>query len=105
MVCVYVTHGGRLATASWAVAIQDLSMLAAVGVGVYLLARTLPVEVKRASPIYATGSWARSALPLLFAGVFWALNAQIGTILLGVLAEPADVGVYSVANRVALLVS
>ena len=50
-------------------------------------------------PRYEARSWARSAVPLFLLGFLGAVNAQVGTILLGIFAAPEDAGIFALALR------
>jgi O-antigen/teichoic acid export membrane protein len=99
-----VTMGDRF-TASWAMAMYVVSFAVAFAVGAYLLRHTLPADARAATPSYETRVWARSAIPLFLATGVGALSAPMGTILVGLLGGPGEVGIYSVAVRVAVFTS
>ena len=81
-----------------AMALHAAAALVAFLVGVWLLRRELPDAVARAKRAYETRAWLRSLLPLtLLAGVAM-INSRMDIVLLGVLATPAEVGVYRVAT-------
>lgn len=86
-------------SASWAVSLQVLSTMVAFGVGAALLARSIPEVARDATPRYELRSWAHSALPLFLLGLLGAVNAQVGTILLGSFEAPEDAGVFALALR------
>lgn len=88
-----------------AVALLLVSALVAFLVGTILLARTLPAAVRAAAPRYDRRSWARSAAPLLLLGVAGVVSVQVGTILLGVFAEPEETGVFALALRLSAFAS
>ena len=90
---------GDAFSAKWAMAMQVLATVCAFILGALLLARSLPADARVAAPEVHAPSWRRSALPLFALGLLFAANAQLGTIVLGVLGDTADVGVYSVATR------
>ena len=92
-------------TASAAVAANVLALACAMAVGAYTLRRVLPGGVRTARPLYETRDWARQAVPLvLFSGIV-TINSQFDVVLLGALTGPRDAGIYSVASRIASLVS
>lgn len=90
---------GDAFSARWAMAIQVIGTIAAFALGVLLLARALPRDARTATPVFHARRWRRSALPLFALGLLLAVNAQLGTILLGVFGDTADAGVYSVDVR------
>jgi O-antigen/teichoic acid export membrane protein len=87
-------------TASWAVALNLLATVAGFLIGAMLLIRSLPAEARRGRSLYHARSWTRSAVPLFLMGLVGAVNMQVGTILLGSLAGPADAGVFAVVVRI-----
>lgn len=92
-------------SASWAVAAQVLAAGLAALIGVYLLRRTLPEEVLEAKPLDDRRRWLLGILPILVATGIQAVNVQAGTILTGSIAGSEEAGIYSVAVRVAVLIS
>ena len=90
-------------SASWAVGAQVLAGAFAALIGVYLLRRTLPDEVRKTEPLYETRAWVAGGLPILAASAIQAANLQAGTILTGSIAGPEEAGVYNVAVRIASL--
>ncbi|MCB9655205.1 MAG: oligosaccharide flippase family protein [Deltaproteobacteria bacterium] len=73
---------------------------------VAILARNaLPEEVKGATPAYAMPEWRASLIPLFVAGVLMTTSQQADTLLLGMLCDASDLGVYAAARRLALLSS
>ncbi len=87
---------------AWAVGMQAVATLFAFTLGVRLLVRRMPAEAASASPMFETRSWARSAAPLLLVSGLTAVQLQVGTIVLGGTAEAIEVGIYSVAGRIAI---
>jgi O-antigen/teichoic acid export membrane protein len=96
----YLMLGGRL-SATWAAGLNAGSSLAALSLGGYLLFRSLPDEARGIAPAMETRAWLRSARPLLLSTGVLALNAQIGTILLGAMEGTADAGVFNATLRLA----
>jgi O-antigen/teichoic acid export membrane protein len=95
---------GKLAP-STAVGLTVASSVFALALLTFLLRRTLPAATMTSPPRYESRVWLRSALPLvLFSGI-QALNAQASIIMLGLLNDNAEVGVYSVSARAASVIS
>ena len=92
-------------TATWAVGLGVLAATLALAVGALVLRRSLPFKVIDAQPSYEMHIWGPSALRLLVASLLMALSGQLGTILLGVLRDTSEAGVFSVAQRVAVFAS
>lgn len=80
------------------------SFVVALGAGAYLLRRALPQQAKYANIDYGSESWLRKALPfMLFAGTSL-LQRKADILMLGILAEARDVGIYGVAIRITSLI-
>jgi O-antigen/teichoic acid export membrane protein len=92
-------------SATWAVALQVAAAFVALVIGVVLLRRVLPPRVTAERSEYDMKAWIRSAIPLLLFSVVQALNVQIEVILLGALDSAASAGLFSVAGRIAGLVT
>lgn len=88
-----------------AVAAQALAAFVAALVGLHLLRRTVPDDVRSAEPLVETRAWLLGATPILLATGIQAVNVQAGTILTGSMAGSEEAGVYAVAVRVSLLLS
>lgn len=91
-------------SATGAVVLQAAATLIAFGLGIYLLARAMPHEARVAKAESDAGRWRRSAVPLALLAVMLMANAQVGTIVLGVLEGPDEAGVFAVAARVTAFV-
>lgn len=92
-------------SASSAVTAQVIGAAFAALVGVQLLRRTVPRQVREAEPLDERRAWLLGALPILLASGIQALNVQVGTILSGSIAGSEEAGIYNVAARVAQLLS
>lgn len=104
LVTLKVSLGGRF-SATWALGatVAGASVAAVIGVG--LLRRTIPSQVRDATPEYETRSWVLRALPLIAMAAIQTANAQLAVILLGALDSSREAGVFSVANRAAGLMA
>lgn len=96
-------YGGFSAT--WAAFLLVCAGLAAFGLGAFFLRQSLPAPARTAERKYDSRVWRRSGAPLMFLSLVLAGGGQIGTILLSVLATPADAGVFNVAARTTTLIS
>lgn len=67
--------------------------------------RILPGEVGKHRPVYETGSWMASALPLMIISGMTLLNSRVGTVILGATGDFAAVSLYGVSVRVAGLIA
>lgn len=77
--------------------------LFALALGVFWQRGFLPAELAGGSHKYEIRAWMRSAVVLLVFGGVQTFYGQIGTIMLGILGTAAEVGLFSVASRVAYL--
>ena len=96
---------GHRFTATWAMAAQVISGLVAFAVGLWLLLRVTPTQVRGAAPVYERRAWRVSAGWLTVASIAGAVSGQVAVIMLGALDTSAAAGVYQAALRAALFVS
>lgn len=96
---------GAAITASDAMALTVVATLVSFVVGVWLLRRYRPRELRDVAPRFATRAWLGAAWPMALTQGFQQINRYADILLLGVLAAVVDVGVYRVAAQGALLVS
>lgn len=92
-------------TASSTMALHVLSAALAFLVGIVLLARNIPKEVKTATARFETKIWARSVAPLSLLAGMHVLNSTSDIFLLGLLSNNENVGIYRIAIQGASLVS
>lgn len=79
------------------------SVLITFVIGAVLLRYHAPRELRTAAPVYRDREWIGVAFPLmLFSGIHLALG-HLDTMMLGVLADTTQAGIYSAASRVAAL--
>lgn len=95
---------GQKVNAPSAMEMQLVACGVAFLAGTVLLRRYLPAPVKESSPSYEIRAWMRSALPLLFIGGVSVVNQYTDILMLGALKGAADVGIYRVAMRGAMLI-
>jgi O-antigen/teichoic acid export membrane protein len=84
-------------------ALQIVAVSCAFVLGSVWLLRSLPPEVKRATPIYDTRAWAGRALPFLSMGGLALITSQTDIIMIGWFGTSTDVGIYRVASIAASL--
>jgi O-antigen/teichoic acid export membrane protein len=99
-----VAVAGSSFSASWAIGLQSAGWFLAFVLGAILLRARIPRAVTSVAPAYEMRSWVRSAVPMLLVGALATVNFHAGTIALGVAADSAEVGIYTVATRIAMLV-
>lgn len=90
---------------SQAVIIKVIVAILTCIVGEILLKARIASKVKNVLPIYQPKIWLKSALPMLLIGSMYVINGQTDTIMLGILSDSEAVGVYTVANRGAALIT
>jgi O-antigen/teichoic acid export membrane protein len=90
--------------AVWVVGLKVVSLAIAFVVGVVLLARVLPQEVKEAKPEHKILTWLKDGLPFIMLGGLAVINSRIDILMLGALKGAGAVGVYAVVSRVTSLI-
>ena len=88
----------------WVVGLKLIALGTTFVVGVVLLARVLPQEVKQAKPEYKILTWLKDSLPFILLGGLMLINSRIDMLMLGALKGAGAVGVYAVASRVTSLI-
>ena len=86
-------------------AINWVATAIAFYVGSLLLKRNLSADLQTSQPQHSRGLWFKAAMPMLLIGSMYVINGQTDSIMLGSLRDKAAVGVYTVANRGAGLIS
>jgi len=89
----------------YAMAAQLLAAAIVLVVGLLILRRLTPQEVRTAPPVYRSREWLRSALPFMLIGGAGIINNQTDIIMLGWFTGPEEVGIYRVAVQGAALVA
>jgi O-antigen/teichoic acid export membrane protein len=100
----YLIFGNKF-TGTVALANNLAAAIIAFITGTYLLHKNLPGIVRSTAPKYMGRVWIKSALPFLLISGLQAANGQIAILILGTTSEPATVGIFSVALRIAGLLS
>lgn len=103
VVLLAATSSGRFSP-SWVIAAAVASAAAAAVLGIWLLDRATPAIAKSTPPMYESRRWIRAAVPIVVFYLVSTAGAQFPTVLLGALSTPRNVGIYSVAARIANLV-
>lgn len=93
---------GRSVDSSAALVLTLFVMLLSFSIQAGVIAK----QVFRGSerPVYRTGEWLRTALPMLLIAGFMLVLARTDVLMLGLLAKPVDVGAYNAASKTANLV-
>lgn len=100
-----LTLRGISLTPPIAMGVHAIAAFLAFAIGTILLLHARPEGVRhRPTPSYDTTSWRRAAMPLAMLGGLQFINAHTDIIMLGMLREDSEVGVYRVVVQVAALV-
>ena len=91
--------------AAFVMAMNVTSAAALLVVTYWFMRRSLPREVHAVVPEYRNEEWIGVALPLLLVSGFILLMNRLDIIMLGILVNTTDAGIYSAASRIAELVS
>ncbi|MDB4442189.1 flippase [bacterium] len=70
---------------------------------IYWFLQCLPLNIRNASPEYKTRYWMKVSLPMVLGGFSQIIMNRIDVFLLGFFLDMKFVGIYSLANRIALL--
>jgi len=92
-------------TALYAMIIYLFANLLTYTAGVFFVWNYLPDNIKNAVSEVHPRQWINSALPMLLIGGMYLINNQTDTVMLGILKNSDSVGLYTVANRGAGLIS
>ena len=92
---------GKQFTATWAMGMYVLANGIALGLLMVYFNQTLPRKIKTAAPKYECWQWIQGALPMLLLDGMYLISTQTDTIMLGMLKNTTEVGIYSLAGRVA----
>ena len=74
-------------------------------IGSLLLQRHLSSNLQTSPPQHRRKLWLKAAMPMLLIGSMYVINGQTDSIMLGSLRDKTAVGIYTVANRGAGLIS
>jgi O-antigen/teichoic acid export membrane protein len=93
-----VAQAGSL-TPPTAMALHAGAALATFVVGIVLMMRALPPEVRGSAPEYRGSAWTASLMPLSFLAAMQIARQQGDVVLLGLLASEREVGIYRVVSQ------
>ncbi len=105
LLLVSVFFLGNNLNVSEAVTIKVIVAITTCIVGEILLRVRISPKVRKVRPSYQPKIWLKSALPMLLIGSMYVVNNQTDTIMLGTLSTTEAVGIYTVANRGASLIT
>ncbi len=89
----------------YAMMLYLLSMLIAFAYGEFLQRKSIPSAVNSATPAYHARDWLRGALPLVLISSMQVIYSRTDVLMIGALDSAEGVGIYSIAARLATLVS
>lgn len=92
-------------TAEAVMYIQGIAVYVAMMMGVYWLYKCRPEQLRHAQPTYELGEWFRAVLPFSLMGGLMLINTQADILMLGILSNAHDTGLYRVAMNGANLVA
>lgn len=92
-----------VATASGTLLVYSIAALVVFLVGSFLLWTSMPEQGCAAKPRFETRAWMVIALPMVFGGIGQIVMNRTDVLMLGVMENMETVGLYTAANRVALL--
>jgi O-antigen/teichoic acid export membrane protein len=87
-----------------AMALHAFAAIIAFLAAMLLLYRAFPREARTAKPIFFNRTWGLSILPLALLGGMQMINQNASLVILGVMTNPEDVGLYRVAVQIAALI-
>jgi O-antigen/teichoic acid export membrane protein len=99
LVVSVVALNGSSFTALAAITLYIIATGLALSIGVWLLARNIPIKIRAIAPRYASSLWIREGLPLMFISVIIITNGRLGTLLLGLLHSAESAGIYAVLQK------
>ena len=101
---IALVHPGKLGL-PLAMAVSVGATMIALGVALFWRNKFVPSEVAQAKPSLKIRPWMKAGLMLVIFGSVQVLFGQIGTIMLGTMGSAADVGLFSVASRLAYMLA
>ena len=102
--CAFLFYSQSL-TAPIATGLRLTAACLALIVILVLCHRTVPREVRHERPSYRDGPWFRASLSMMWSNGMSVFIANIGTILVGILAGAESAGIFSLVNLMANLIS
>ncbi|PWG61338.1 oligosaccharide flippase family protein [Spiribacter halobius] len=88
---------GDAFTPDVAMALHAAAAAVALLAGLHMLARARPEELSGAQPAYRRREWLTSTIPLALVAGTYLIHQQTDIVILGLLVDDADVGIYRVA--------
>jgi O-antigen/teichoic acid export membrane protein len=92
-------------TASQVMLFNLLAVLISFVIGTVWLAKSLPSQVQHVAPAFAESDWLKVSLPLFFVTGLHLVLSQTDILMIGVLMDAKQAGIYAVASRCAGLLA
>lgn len=102
IVSTHLWWPGQL-SAPAAMVINVGSATVALAIAMLWLRRLFPAEVRQAKPEYQASLWLKAAFPMLIYSGMQLFLGQIDIVMLGVMRDAEEVGLYAAASRLAYL--
>jgi O-antigen/teichoic acid export membrane protein len=103
MLAILAVAGTHL-SATGAVLLQGASIAVGLGLTGVLVSRSLPRDVRRAAPAYATRSWVRSGAAIGLTTGLTAVGLNVGVTLTAAIGGAREAGLLGAATRVSVVV-
>lgn len=91
--------GDRTLTASMVLGSRLIATIVTLGIGIYLLQKNLPPEVKQAKYQYQTKAWIDKLLPFMLLGGMYVITSRSDTLMLGTIIGAEASGLYNPVIR------
>jgi len=86
-----------------AMLVHLLAAFIASVIGLVLLFRVVPEQVRTAIPQYTTREWSRAIVPFSIISGIQVVNAQTAVSVLGFLGQDADAGIFRLAQQISMV--
>ena len=86
-------------TAEMVLAARLIATILTLGVGIYLLQKYLPPEIKKAQCQYQTKAWLKRLLPFMLLGGMYVITSRSDTLMLGTILGAEASGLYNPVIR------
>lgn len=93
----------QTANVYWVLGIKIVAIAITFAIGTWWLRRSLPSEVRGVRPEYQTKQWLSAALPFMFLGTTYLINARIDILMLGGIKGVEAVGIYTIIAAITKL--
>jgi len=105
ILCATLISSANHFTPTLALELQAIAYAMAFVIGVWFLWRKAPAEIYHSQPVFDGRSWLSSTLPLAFTSGMSLIISRSGVVLLKILSNSSNAGVYRAADQMAFLIS